>query len=159
MGGGGQIRTLCRQNESNFAYFWLAHTSIFSLYFKPVCQIKLNCYILFNLFILLCILQWYQSIKIWIGASDFNYISLHLGLFSHNSHDCPLLTHLRKSPKSRESVGGEVNTKHSEKSTPELIVCGRDRSRSHLGRTQVPGDWSVVTNGQLSPLTSTKTLT
>ena len=34
----------CRQNESSFAYFWLALTSIFGLCLRPVCLIKSNCY-------------------------------------------------------------------------------------------------------------------
>ena len=41
---GGRVRTLCRQNESNFAYHWLALTSIFGLCFMPVGLIKSNCF-------------------------------------------------------------------------------------------------------------------
>ena len=41
---GGKVRTLCRQNESNLAYFWQALTSIFGLCFMSVSQIKSNCY-------------------------------------------------------------------------------------------------------------------
>ena len=41
---GAQVRTLCRQNERNFAYDRLALTSLFGLCFMPVWLIKSNCY-------------------------------------------------------------------------------------------------------------------
>ena len=40
---GAQVRTLCRQNERNFALDMLALTSIFGLCFTPVYIIKSNC--------------------------------------------------------------------------------------------------------------------
>ena len=39
-----KARTLGRQNERNFCYDRLAHTSIFGLCFMWVCLIKSNCY-------------------------------------------------------------------------------------------------------------------
>ena len=55
---GVQVRPLCRQNESKFAYYCLALTSIFGLCFMPVCLIKSNYYSLIY-FSLLISLHWW----------------------------------------------------------------------------------------------------
>ena len=59
---GGQVWMLCRQNESKFAYYWLALTSIFGLCFMPVCLIKSNCYSLIYSSLVQIIIENYETL-------------------------------------------------------------------------------------------------
>ena len=84
---GGQVRTLCRQNESNFAYFWLALTSIFGLCFMPVCLIKSNCYSLIYSSLGLIIsfmLLWFLASQIWFHLASGHIAALQYFLGGKN---------------------------------------------------------------------------
>ena len=68
---GVKVGTLGRQNERNSIYVRLTHTSIFGLFFMPVCLMKSNCYSLILIYSSLIV--WKKNFFIILAREVWSY--------------------------------------------------------------------------------------